>query len=293
MTIRRAGQGVTTVVPANADIDVNANAVFGSLGPNASSVFLVEADAVTIRDLTVDGNNPLLTSGQVLNGVDVDARNGIITNHALGVFNNLEVHHVAVKNIYLRGIYASSGGTFNFHHNTVEKSPDRMRRSASSIRRFGRHRQQHGDKANDAISSNWSTGVTFTNNTVTDSQSGIHTDNAQVERPHSRQSRFEWVTCLAAATASGCSLPYQPITIDANEVKDVDVGIGVFGSDGSAPLVTITGNDVDLFGRGGSVGACGVDDAIRNAPTGAARRSAETRFAVPTRAYWWKGSPAT
>jgi len=52
--------------------------------------------------------------------VDVDARNGIITNHAVGVYNDLQIYNCTVKNIYLRGIYASSGGTFTIHDNTVD-----------------------------------------------------------------------------------------------------------------------------------------------------------------------------
>ncbi|HEV8377429.1 MAG TPA: hypothetical protein VGP99_01160, partial [Tepidisphaeraceae bacterium] len=92
-----------------------------SLPDGSTNIFLVAASNVSIHDLTIDGDNPELTGGIVINGADVDARNGIITDHRLDVeFNGLEVSHVTVKNIYLRGIYASSGGTFNFHHNTVD-----------------------------------------------------------------------------------------------------------------------------------------------------------------------------
>src|SRR5262245_54867316 len=83
-------------------------------------MILVQASDVTISGLTLDGDNPGLTSGVVRGGADLDARNGIITNHQIGTFNNLTVHHTTVKNIYLRGMYASSGGSFNFHDNTVQ-----------------------------------------------------------------------------------------------------------------------------------------------------------------------------
>ena len=74
---------------------------------------------MTIEDLTVDGDNPGL-SGIPVGGADVDARNGIITNHSAGTFNNLTVDGVTVQNIYLRGMYASSGGTFSFTDNTID-----------------------------------------------------------------------------------------------------------------------------------------------------------------------------
>ena len=60
----------------------------GSLcGGTASNVILVEANNVTISKLTVEGDNPGLTSGVTAGGKDIDARNGIITNHVAGKFN--------------------------------------------------------------------------------------------------------------------------------------------------------------------------------------------------------------
>ena len=82
--------------------------------------------------MTIDGDNTALTSGIVAGGADLDARNGIITNHGSGVYQNLEVYKVTVQNIYLRGMYASSGGTFNFHDNTVNN----VQANAGSIAMF-------------------------------------------------------------------------------------------------------------------------------------------------------------
>src|SRR5438132_729 len=78
------------------------------------------ADNVTIERLSLRGDNPSLTSGVVVGGEDLDARNGIITNHLAGTYNNLKVAGVNVKGVYLRGIYASSGGTFNFTGNSID-----------------------------------------------------------------------------------------------------------------------------------------------------------------------------
>lgn len=119
VALQGSGMGVTIIQPAISGPTCAA----GSICAGSSNVILVQADNVTIRDLTVDGNNPSLNSGVFSNGVDVDARNGIITDHtngALGVIDGLEVDNVEVKNIYLRGIYASDGGTFNIHDSVVD-----------------------------------------------------------------------------------------------------------------------------------------------------------------------------
>ena len=70
-------------------------------------------------------------------------------------------------------MYASSGGSFNFHHNTVQN----VQGNASSIGMFnfggsGIFDHNNVSDCNDAISSNHSTGCQFTFNTVTNSSSG-------------------------------------------------------------------------------------------------------------------------
>ena len=118
--VRVTGAGVTTIVePAVSDPNCG-GAGGGSLCAGASNVFLVQSDGVEIDHLKVDGDNPTLTSGESIGGADIDARNGIITNHLAGVYNNLSIHNVTVKNVFLRGIYASSGGTFNISTNIVD-----------------------------------------------------------------------------------------------------------------------------------------------------------------------------
>ena len=93
----------------------------------ASNVILVEANNVTISKLTVEGDNPALTSGVVVGGKDIDARNGIITNHEAGTFQNLQVTSVTVDDIYLRGIYASSGGELRVQEGHRRQRPGRSR----------------------------------------------------------------------------------------------------------------------------------------------------------------------
>ncbi|MCC6963892.1 MAG: T9SS type A sorting domain-containing protein [candidate division Zixibacteria bacterium] len=171
-----AGQAVVTVYPAlSAPNPVGG----GSMPPGASHMMLIAANDVELSGMTLDGDNPALTSGIVVGGADLDARNGIITDHPSGVYNGLLIHDCTVKNIYLRGIYASSGGTFNFHHNTV----DNVNAEYASIGMFnyggaGTFAYNTVSNCNDAISSNHSRGCQFLNNIVTGCGSGVHTDNA-------------------------------------------------------------------------------------------------------------------
>src|SRR4051812_23578135 len=119
VTITGAGAASTFIKPAVSNPNCG-GAGGGSLCPGGSNIFLIQADNVTISGLTLDGDNPALTGGVNFGGANIDARNGIITNHISGVYNNLVVFNTTIKNIYLRGIYASTGGTFNFHDNTVQ-----------------------------------------------------------------------------------------------------------------------------------------------------------------------------
>src|SRR5205823_1862301 len=156
----------------------------GSLCAGGSNVFLTQADNITIDHLKIDGDNPSLTSAVNVGGANIDARNGIIEDFnnppcASGC-NNLSVHDVTVNNIYLRGIYASSGGSgFNISNNTVNN----VQADPGSVAIFnflgaGTMSGNHVSNASDAIASNHSRGTIFTGNVVTSSASGVHTDNA-------------------------------------------------------------------------------------------------------------------
>ena len=112
--ISGAGAATTIIYPA-----VSNPVCAGSLC--GSNIFLVQASDVAIRGFTLDGDNPAIVSGIVVGGADIDARNGVIENFSLGVFDNLEVAETIVQNIYFRGIYVSSGGTgFDIHDNLVQ-----------------------------------------------------------------------------------------------------------------------------------------------------------------------------
>lgn len=218
----------------------------GSLCANGSNIFLVQANNVTIHDLTVDGDNPALTSAYNVGGANLDARNGIITNHNAGTYNNLEVYNTTVKNIYLRGMYASSGGTFNFHDNTVTN----VQAEYASIALFnfggsGYYTNNAVSYANDGISSNWSTGTEYSNNTVTHSGSGIHTDNnggfgGVADSIHDNTVS----TCATNGYGIWVFAPYRAVTFNNNTVTDCAVGLTSAGQQ-AAVTPTFTNNTVN------------------------------------------------
>lgn len=151
-----------------------------SLCAGGSNLILVQADNVTIHNLTLDGDNPTLTSGIVRNGADLDARNGIIENHAAGVFHNLTVYDTTIRNIYLRGLSASSGGdNLDLHDNTVQNVQGDTTASVAIINEGGSGRIANNtiSQAANAIAANGSRGTYIQYNTVTTSGWGVHTDN--------------------------------------------------------------------------------------------------------------------
>lgn len=234
-----AGAGSTIVVPAVS----NPNPCTGSsmCGGLASNVILVEASDVKIHDLTVDGDNPALTSGIVRGGADLDARNGIIKN-TVATYNNLEVYNTTVKNIYLRGVY-STGGSFNFHDNTVTN----VQGDYYSIAMFawygpGIFQNNVVSYANDGISANHSNGIQFLNNTISFSGSGIHTDNMGDGGGVPDLISGNTVSdCLGNNYGIWTFVNYLPVTVQNNTVTGCALPYSVWGS-GNTTTVQFTNN---------------------------------------------------
>jgi autotransporter family porin len=236
----------------------------GSLCPGGSNLILIQANNVTIRDLLLDGNNPALT-GVLSGGIDVDARNGIITDHNLGVFNNLTVDGVTVKNIFLRGIYASSGGSFDFHGNSITN----VQGSPSSIAMFnfgGAGIMANNDVswANDAISSNHSRGVRMLNNTVTHSQSGLHTDNAGDGGGTPDLIQGNRVSdCQIDSYGIFVFVPYIAPTVEDNTMRGCAVAFSAWGGAFSpSPTVTTVIRDNVFDGKNAPVSGSNTSDGI-------------------------------
>jgi len=248
LTIAGASQAGTIIIPAFSAPNPGGG---GSLPDGSSNIVLVEADNVTIQDMTVDGDNPGLTSGIVHNGADIDARNGIITNHVAGAFDGLEVNNVLVKNIYLRGIYASTGGSFNISNNTVTNvNGEGASIAVMNWAGTGSFTGNTVTNSSDGIVSNHSAGATYSGNNVSSCGSGIHTDNNVTVADQ-----------ILNNTVDDCGYgifvfaPDVDVVVSGNTITNSDVGLCSAGSYSTTPLsVSFTNNVVDGQNRANSVG---------------------------------------
>ncbi|HTZ86139.1 MAG TPA: right-handed parallel beta-helix repeat-containing protein [Solirubrobacteraceae bacterium] len=223
----------------------------GSLcGGAASNMILVQADNVTLSKLTLEGDNPNLTSGVVRAGKDIDARNGIIENHELGKYTNLTVSKVSVADVYLRGIYASSGGHFVFSHDTVSN----VQGEEASIAMFafeGEGEMDHNkvSDANDAISENWSKGTRFIDNVVTKSGSGVHTDNNGGSGGAADTIEGNKISsCNTNGYGIFVFVPYLSASVHANKVSGCYIGIAAFGGAVGGQGPQLSSNKIDGSG---------------------------------------------
>jgi hypothetical protein len=108
-----------TLLGPNAGINPNAGVrgpeaivVPATTDTNAGNVFAVTASDVTIKGFTIDGNNPSLTGGVVLNGVNVDAANGV--SNADTSIDGLRVENNIIQNLQMNGVLGdltAVGGT--------------------------------------------------------------------------------------------------------------------------------------------------------------------------------------
>ncbi len=261
ITLAGEGQANTILYPATS---VPTCASLSSLcGYAATSMAIVQAADVTIHDMTLDGNNPILTSGVVVNGVDVDARNGIIGDYYAATPNNLTVYNVTVRNVYLRGIYATGTGPLtgvDFHDNVVQNVAGLSDHSVAMM--FWNVTGSMVDNTVEDVVRGLACFVDSTcllqGNVITDAEeSGIY---------------VSWNLASPAGTTvtnntvtggwMGIEIYYQdtPLTVTHNVVNDAIVGINVGGRssdplivdnqiDGSG-VVTATGIMVETWGHG-------------------------------------------
>lgn len=252
-----AGEGVTTIIPSF--VGAAPPSCPGSDCTGASNVIKIAANNVHLHDFSIDGNNPALTSGIVISGVDIDARNGIISDGSSGR-SNLEINKVTVSNIYLRAIYPQFTTNMNVHHNTVSN----VRGPSGSIAIMswassGTMSNNTVFDVNDAIVANHSLGITFSNNTVTNSDSGIHSDN----NGSGGGATADVITGNTISNGSGSNswgifvyVPYKNTVVSDNTITNVHVGITTTGALGTTnPTVTISGNTIDGQSLSGSTGA--------------------------------------
>lgn len=242
------GSGATTIVyPGVSKPECGPGSLCGG---EASNIVLVEANNVAISSMTLNGNNPTISSGVERGGQDIDARNGIIQNFNAGTFNGFSVSHVKVENVFLRGIYASAEGTFDLTHDTVEN----VQGNESSIAMFdfggsGVMSANKVTSANDAISANWSTGTQFTKNIIKKSGSGVHTDNNGGKGGSADLISGNRVSeCPTNGYGVFVFAPYVSATVTSNSIKGCAVGLAAFGSQVSGEGPKFVSNTVSGIG---------------------------------------------
>jgi parallel beta-helix repeat protein len=261
ITLTGQSQGGTILLPATSAPNPCSDQ---SLCPGATTVVLVRADDVTISNLTIDGNNPSLTSGVVRDTADLDARNGIASDYTSGNWTGLAVHHCTAKNVYLRGINTThSGGThsFDIHDNIVTN----VQGDDSSIAIFasygtGRFAGNFVSRANDGISSNWSHGIDFVGNTVSDSSSswgsGMHSDNSGGGGGINVPDLFDGNTISGCPWGLWIFVPYLGPTVRNNEITDFAVGLSAISGafpPSSTPTTRFENNGVTGSGTPDSI----------------------------------------
>ena len=95
-----------------------------------------------------------------------------------GAYNNLTVSKVKVTDVYLRGIYASSGGTFDFNHDTVENV--QAEEASIAIFAFGGSGRDGETRSQTPTTRSRPTTRRVRSSSTTRSRksgSGVHTDN--------------------------------------------------------------------------------------------------------------------
>ncbi|MBC8404301.1 MAG: right-handed parallel beta-helix repeat-containing protein [Planctomycetes bacterium] len=111
VTIEGLAGGAVTIYPATS----NPGTGTGAQIDTTTQACIVEAHDVTLRGLTMNGNNPALSAFP-------DARNGIITNYLTGPWDRLTVEDCKVRNVELRAIFGSTGDDHLFRGNTVRNA---------------------------------------------------------------------------------------------------------------------------------------------------------------------------
>jgi len=254
LTFIGAGKELTILYPLTSNPDP-AGSGNEALYPDASNIILIKSENVRIKNLTIDGDNPMLNSGVLRNGADIDARNGIITDSNSGIINNLIVDSVLVKNIFLKGISAITGGTFKFSHNIADNIQGNMMSTAiSNTGGSGSVINNMISNSSIAVSSVRSSGSVYYNNAITLSGTGIQTVLNGEGTGIADTIRNNTIS-NSNAEGKGIMIysPYKSAVIRENIILNVDEGITNTGqSENCIPL--FTGNYIDGQNRTGSRG---------------------------------------
>jgi outer membrane protein OmpA-like peptidoglycan-associated protein len=202
LTIQGAGQGSTFVEPQNSDPAGYSDITPGEFG---STVFLVQANDVTIEDLTINGSNPgattspaPLTAGAPCDtslaayGEDGGCGPSVVINAGAGIdtgvgsgnggtltspVTNLSVQAVTVENVYQVGIAnRSPGGTFNISNDTITNVGGLFGQGIFTFQSSGTIADNSVSWTGEAIQGNWGQ-FSVTGNTIVGSNYGVFLGN--------------------------------------------------------------------------------------------------------------------
>ena len=273
LTLTGAGEADTKIIPAVSSVGLGIDV--GTLG--GSTVILVDANNVTVQNLTIDGDNPTLPSGNpAIGGADIDAQTGIVTNfNRPFTYTGMTVKNVTVQNIFLRGIEFADGGDngngeFDFEYNTVANVQGDDIDSAAIFNSGGNGTIFH-NKVSDtpsAIVTDQSFGTDISVNTITNSALAIQSDNnGNLGGASVADSIHDNIISQGSGALSYGILVFVPrkaVTVQNNMIDTVDVGVAAWGgsSTGSAAFSDNT------------VGVMPAELARRSRPTPAAGSSA-------------------
>jgi len=104
---------IAGIVPGGATVFPGANGTGAPVAAirdaGSNSIFEVQADDVTMADFVIDGDNPGIGGGVLVNGADVNSRNGIVLDGLAGPAPaNFLADGLAVRNLFRSGIAADT-----------------------------------------------------------------------------------------------------------------------------------------------------------------------------------------
>jgi hypothetical protein len=245
-----AGQGSTILHPATKVPTCTTTSSLCNYA--ATSMCIIRAENVTIHDLTLDGNNPSLTSRVRVNGVDVDARNGIIGDHYVLAPDNLTVYSVTVENVYWRGIYGAGNAHItglDFHDNVVRNVAGLGHSAAIAF--WEGAGSMVGNTVEDAargLQCEFRSGCLIQDSVVSDTRIGVSIGNNLAS---SGAVTVTGNTISGGATGIDAYHQPAPLTVISNSINGAAVGIAI-GGGSTNPLVA--NNQIDGRGAANPIG---------------------------------------
>ena len=226
---------------ANAGVDPNTS-VRGSesiLYSDDWYSLYVDQGNVTIDGLLIDGDNPLLTSGNVLNGADVDVDYGIYASNT-DAQGSIEVRNNIVQNITTMGFVGYTGGSYA---NGDVSSNNVIANNKIDNIATGR-----------GVVPLWNYYADVTDNVITRTAVGLYSENAH-KAEFDGSSTWSGNDISASRAGIWYNLAYgaaTPLTITNNTVTAEDDAAGTrfsgvwLTSLGGSADPTISGNDITI-----------------------------------------------